>query len=88
MFKMLEGLLLCFTFSNSAFFLIAHYQVGQPWIFLILLLVFLVPIALRSNKKIKISGILSALFICSLMYLIGFTREPFNVDGFQLTSCR
>lgn len=81
MFRILEGLLFCFVFSNAGFFVITHYKVGQPWVLLLMLLIFLVSLAFRSGKKIKVNGILSALFICGLMYLVGFTREPSSVVG-------
>ena len=81
MFRIMEGLLLCFIFSNAGSFFIKHYGLVQNWMLLLLLLISLVPLALRSRKKIKVNGILSTLFICGLMYLVGFTREPASVVG-------
>ena len=82
--KLIECFIFCMLTTGAGNFLSLHYGLGQPWMYLVILIGTFILAAINSKRSLRFDVMQVCLIVCGLGYLSSFLIETVAVDGLSL----
>mgnify|MGYP006088437147 CR=1 FL=1 len=82
--KLIECFIFCMLTTGAGSFLSLHFGLGQPWMYLVILIGTFILAAINSKRSLRFDVTQVCLIVCGLGYLSSFLIETGAVDGLSL----